>query len=44
MAQGNQKLKFEKKNKKKTCNRFRDNRCHRRTDGRTNIDLIALLT
>ncbi len=30
-AQGKPQLKFERN----PCNKFRDNRCHRRTDGRT---------
>ena len=38
MAQGKQQLNFERN----PCNNFRDNRCHKRTDGRrTNRDFMS---
>ncbi len=38
MTQGKPQLKFERN----SCNNFRDNRCHRRTDGRsTNFDFMS---
>ena len=37
MGQGKQQLNFERN----PCNNFRDTRCHRRTDGRTNRDFMS---